>query len=319
MRRTALARIGREGPPAIPEDARQYIEAATAESTRRAYRSDWEHFVSWCMERKAEPLPATPELAADYAACLAAQYRVSTIERRLAAISKVHQAAGVEPPTRSLLVRETMKGIRRKVGVAPTRKAAIRVLHLRQWAQGLPDGLQGLRDRALVLLGYAGAFRRSELVGLDVADVEITLEGAKVILRRSKTDQEGEGQVKAIGYGLHPKTCPVKAVQEWLSSAGITAGPIFRAVDRHGHLSEGRLSDKAVGLVVKRLAVSIGLDPEQVGGHSLRAGFTTDEYHAGTSEALIQSQTGHKSSTVLRQYRREADLFAFNFSAAVGL
>jgi integrase len=162
-----------------------------------------------------------------------------------------------------------------------------------------------------------GAFRRSELVSLDRSDVTFSVEGAGVALRRSKTDQEGQGSVKAIAHGSHKDTCPVRALQDWLSAAGISEGPISRPVNRHGQVGAGRLSGKAVALVIKRLAPLFGLDPAEVGGHSLRAGLITDLYKKGTPEAVIMAVSGHRSRNVLGRYRREAD--AFDQVAAVRL
>ena len=182
----------------------------------------------------------------------------------------------------------------------------------------LPDNLLGLRDRALLLIGFAGAFRRSELVSLDVEDVEECAEGLRVTLRRSKTDQEGAGEVKGIPYGRKLETCPVRALRAWLEAAGITAGPIFRSVNRHGQVQPGRLSDKAVALVVKRAAEAAGFDATRYAGHSLRTGLTTSAAAAGVQERDIMRQTGHRSVNMVRRYIREGELFRSNAAAQVG-
>ena len=317
---TALARTqpGRELSP-ILDRASEFLHAAKAPNTVAAYRSDWEDFSGWCRAHGLSPLPASPETVMAFVADLSGRRKVSTIQRRVAAISIAHQAAGHESPTRTSLVRETLKGIRRTFGVDPRRVVPIRVEHLREIAPKLEGSLQAIRDKALLLFGYAGAFRRSELVSLNLEDLTFTQDGVRVNLRRSKTDQEGEGQVKGIGHGMNAVTCPVKALQAWMEVAGITSGPVFRAISRHGQISEAPLSDKGIVLVVKRIAKRLGVAPDTVGGHSLRAGFVTDQYARGTAEGVIMQQTGHKSRAVLAQYRREADAFAFNFTAAAGL
>jgi integrase len=176
-----------------------------------------------------------------------------------------------------------------------------------------------LRDRALLLLGFAGAFRRSELVSLDVEDLEFSRAGLVVRLRRSKTDQEGQGRRIGVPRGQRAETCPLMALQAFLKAASIESGPLFRGVNRHGQLLQGRLSDRAVALVVKRRVEAVGLDPERFAGHSLRAGLATSAAAAGASERAIAKQTGHKSMAVLRRYIRDGDLFRDNAAAAVDL
>jgi len=193
--------------------ARAYIDAATAPATRRAYRSDWADFAAWCERHSLTALPAAPETVALYLAALAQVAKVSTVGRRLTAIAKAHRAAGHDTPTKSEVIHLTMRGIRRTHGVAPTQKAPAVLADLRAMLAVLPNNLLGVRDRALLLLGFAGAFRRSELVSLDVTDLHFGERGLTVTLRRSKADQEGEGTVKGIPFGRHGLTCPVMAVR----------------------------------------------------------------------------------------------------------
>ena len=181
------------------------------------------------------------------------------------------------------------------------------------------DRLIACRDRALLLLGFAGAMRRSELVGLDVADVVETADGLVVTIRRSKTDQEGQGRKIGIPYGSKLATCPVRSVRAWKTRAKITEGPLFRQVNRHGKVLEGRLGDRTVALVVKRAVAATGVDAASYAGHSLRAGLATAAAMAGVSERVIQGQTGHKSLPILRRYIREGSLFRENAAAEVGL
>ena len=177
----------------------------------------------------------------------------------------------------------------------------------------------GTRDRALLLVGFAGAFRRSELVSLDVADVTFGADGLIVQLRRSKTDQEGEGRKVGLPFGSNPLTCPVRALRAWLDVAVVARGPIFRAVDRHGNVADVRLTDQSVALVVKRCAKAAGLDSEKYAGHSLRSGLATAAAMADVSERAIMAQTGHKSLPMVRRYIRDGSLFRRNAAAAVGL
>jgi integrase len=180
----------------------------------------------------------------------------------------------------------------------------------------LQESLIGARDRALLLVGFAGAFRRSELVALDVRDVAFTTEGLMITLRRSKTDQEGQGRSVGLPYGSRLETCPVRSLRAWLALSEITSGPLFRPINRHGTMAEGRLSDRAVALVVKRTAKAAGLDPAKYAGHSLRAGLATSAAAAGVSERAIMNQTGHKSAATVRKYIREGSLFRENAAAA---
>ena len=183
----------------------------------------------------------------------------------------------------------------------------------------LDDRLIGVRDRALLLVGFAGAFRRSELVALDVDDMADTTDGLVVTIRRSKTDQEGAGEQIGIPYGSDPATCPVRSYRAWLDASGVTSGPVFRAVTRHGRMSDRRLGDAAVADVVKRCARVAGLDPCQFAGHSLRAGLITSAAEAGVAERDIMRQSRHKSVPVMRRYIRGATVWQANAAAAVGL
>jgi integrase len=299
--------------------AKGYAEQAKAASTRRAYQSDWRDFSAWCELRSLLTLPAAPATLALYLSDLAERCKVSTLERRLATISQAHKAAHLETPTKAAEVRAVLQGIRRAKGTAQRQKAPAVTQIIRAMVGQLSDGPLGVRDRALLLLGFAGAFRRSELVALDVADVNFTADGLIVRLPRSKTDQEGQGATKGIPYGSNLATCPVRALRAWLDAGGSTDGPIFRPITRHGHVQPARLSAYAVALVVKRAAAAAGLDPTAFSGHSLRAGLATAAAAAGVSERAIMNQTGHRSVTVARRYIREGSLFRENAAASVGL
>ncbi len=244
---------------------------------------------------------------------------VSTLERRMAAISVRHQEHGLDPPTHNPEVRAVLTGIRRTKGAATRQVSPASIGEIRRMVAHLPGTTIGVRDKALLLVGFAGALRRSELVALNVGDLKDRDEGIRVTLRRSKTDQERKGRKVALPYGHDPQTCPVTAMRAWLERAGIEQGAVFRSVDRHGNISAARLSDRAVANVVKRAAEGAGLDPAEYSGHSLRAGFATTAAAAGANERQIANQTGHQSMEVLRQYIRHGSLFTDNAATRLGL
>ena len=254
------------------------------------------------------PMPAMPEVLAAYLAYEVGQNRrPSTLSRRLAAIQYAHQHAGHEPPTTAECVRATLRGIRRTLGSARNRKAPSTAGLARAMARATPDSLVGLRNRAILLLGFAGALRRSELVALNVADIEPADGGLRVNIRRSKTDQEGEGTVIAIAAGS--TDCPAKALLTWLGAAGITEGPVFRPINKAGTVSKVRLTDRSVANIVKLCAGRIGLDARTFSGHSLRSGFLTSAAANGASIFKMMDVSRHKSIDNLRTYVRDAELF----------
>lgn len=300
--------------------ARHYAAHSRAENTKRAYRTDWQDFVSWCERQGLRPLPADLSTIARYLSDQAQTHKVSTLQRRLSSISQAHKAAGYQPiSTRLEPLHSIWMGIKREKGTAQVGKAALDTEDIRAMVATLPDSLLGARDKALLLLGFAGAFRRSELVGLNVEDLEFTRSGLAVTIRRSKTDQTGEGQRIGIPYTTHEETCPVRAVRAWLEASGIKEGPLFRSINRHGHMSEKRLSDRAVALVVKRTAAAAGLDPTRYAGHSLRAGFATAAAARGAEERIIMVQTRHRNVQMVRRYIRDGSLFRDNAVHVLGL
>ncbi len=306
--------------PALPLDqVREFIRASKAENTLRGYQSDWRHFCGWCEARGLGPLPATPEGVAAYIAECAGHLKVGSIQRRLNAIAEAHKAVGLESPTHSPIVANTMKGIRRMKGTAACQKSPTLTDDIRAMVDATDSGLIGARDRALILLGFAGAFRRSELVGLDVEDCAFSKDGLTVTLRRSKTDQEGAGRRVGIPYGSNPETCPIRTLQGWLELAGITSGPLFRSINRHGQVQSGRLAGLDLARIVKKLAERAGLDAAKYAGHSLRAGHATTAAIAGASERSIMNQTGHRSVQMVRRYIREGSLFRENSAGKLGL
>ena len=304
----------------LDERLRGYLAASMAPNTQRAYRSDWRHFEAWCAACGFVALPAAADTVAYYVTVFGVTHKPATLTRRVSAIAQAHAAAGLDSPTHSLLVRKALAGIRRERGTAPDAAAAVTVADLRAIVgEHLPAGLKGVRDRALLLVGFAGGFRRSELVAIDREHVEFPAEGVVIFLPRSKTDQEGQGRKVAIPYGAHEGTCPVRALAAWLAASGIEAGPVFRPVDRHGNVGAERLTGRSVALVVKHYMTLAGKDAAAYSGHSLRAGFVTAAAHGGALSRDIMRQTGHKSEAMVQRYIREANLFVANAAGTLGL
>lgn len=283
-----------------------YLAAALADNTLRAYRSDLKHFLAW-----GGTIPASPECVATYVARHALLLSNATLSRRVVAIGRAHSTQGLPSPTTAEVVRATLRGIRRKRGCAQRQVAPLQKADIVRLVAGL-QGIRGLRDKALLLIGFAGAFRRSELVSLDIEDVEFVAEGAVIRLRRSKTDQEGRGRVVAIPY-VRGRHCPCRALQAWLQASGIIQrGPLFRGVSRHDRVLSARLTAQSVALIIKQRAAAVGLDPTRYSGHSLRAGFATSAAQSGVGSLSIRAQTGHRSDATLQRYIRNSQLFADN-------
>lgn len=304
----------------LVNEARQFAGAAQSGNTRRAYESDWADFQAWCDSLNFQSCPASPETVALYLTHLARTRKASTLSRRLAAISHFHQRAREIPPVTSIEVRTVLAGIRRKKGTAPRRKRPLLGASVVASMAKLPqDTLLGIRNRALLLIGYAGALRRSELVSLDWEDCDFTDEGLRLTIRKSKTDQTGQGSEIGIPAGSTPETCPVQALQTWKQCSAERSGPIFRVVGRANKVMEERLSSKAVARLVKDVAIRLGLDPKDFSAHSLRAGLATTAAQNGVSERKIMDQTRHRSVKTVRAYIRDGELFRDNAAAKGGL
>jgi site-specific recombinase XerD len=321
----SLATLPATIPPPDPlspylAEAETYIRRAKADNTVKAYRSDWARFETFCRGREVACLPAAPATVAAYAADAARTLKANTIDRHLTAISQAHQLASVANPVEDKLVRTVMAGIRRVKGTAQRGKEPLSPELLRQMFAGTPDGLRARRDRALLLVGFAGAFRRSELVALRCEDVRFAEEGLVATIPKSKTDPEGAGQTVGIPYGSHPESCPVRALETWLERSRITGGYLFRAIGRWGGEAAARpLCDHQLAKIVKRLAARAGLDPAAFSGHSLRSGLATSAAEGGASERAIMEQTRHRSLKQVRKYIRRGSLFQDNAAARSGL
>lgn len=301
--------IARNSPPEPTDEdialVRSYLTASLSPNTLRCYRSDLKQFIAW-----GGQIPASPELIATYIARHAEMHTPTTLSRRLVAINWAHGVKGVPSPTQSQLVKATIQGIRRKRGRPPKQAAPLLKSDVLSLVRGL-KGIRGLRDRAMLLIGFAAAFRRSELVSIDVDDLTFVAEGLVIHLRRSKTDQEGKGREIAIPY-VGSRNCPCRALLKWLRTSGIQEGAVFRRIDKADTVLASRLSSQAVSLIIKRRAAEAGLDPAMYSGHSLRAGFATSAAKSGATTASIRAQTGHQSEAMLQRYIRYSELFSEN-------
>jgi site-specific recombinase XerD len=306
-------------PTQVAANVHEYLNASIAENTRRSYANDWKSFSGWCAAERYSCLPAGAATVAAYLADMADHgKKASTIDRARAAIRKAHEVAGLDDPTATAGVRQTLKGIRRTIGTAPTQKAPTMCADIKTMCATLPDTTKGIRDRALLLVGFAGAFRRAELVGIAAEHITETPDGIIIQLPKSKTDQEGKGRLVGIKRTEHPATCPVRALLTWITVANVTSGSVFRTIDRHGNI-KGPITAQSVALVVKEYAQAAGLDPAKYSGHSLRAGLVTQAAKNKASLSDIMRQTGHRSTETVNRYIRKANIFEDNVSANIGL
>jgi integrase len=299
-----------------------YQDAADAASTLRAYAADFANFEAWCTKHRFVAMPATPEVVGAYLAAAGEGYAMPTLRRRVAAIARACGVAGHPLDTKHPAIRETLRGIGRKHGSPARRAAALTTTEIRKLARACGMDLAGARDRALFLLGFAGALRRSELVGLDIGHVTWTDDGLTLLLERSKTDTDGKGAEIAIPRGRSDETCPITALKTWLEQAEISAGPLFRKVNRGGAVETTRLSTDAVRQILLKRAAKAGVKgtlAEPVSPHGLRAGFVTTAYRNGVPDEEIMGHTRHRSLTTMRGYVRRSKLSHASPAGKVGL
>ena len=301
----ALARAARAertktkaGVARVSERVMKYLSASRSANTVKSYAADLKDFFGW-----GGRVPAKPERVAEYLAELAETLAYATIKRRTAALTLAHHERNFPSPCHAELVRSTLRGIRRRKPGAPKRMRPMLAEQVMAAVKG-ERGIKGARDRALMMLGFAGAFRRSELVALNVEDLGMRGAQMVVTIRSSKTDQEARGRVVVVPKGSRKSRCAVEATVAWLETAGIAAGAVFRPINRHGTVLEKRLSAGSVGVVVKRSAAKLGLDPRHYGGHSLRAGYVTTAALKGVPLWRVREQTGHSRETMVECYIR---------------
>jgi site-specific recombinase XerD len=299
----------------VDGDVIAMVRASKAPNTLLAYRKAMEAFAHWCTARQVVSLPASPHAVAAYLTDrMKGGAKASSLAVIVAAIRHYHKEAAAPSPTENEGVVSVMRGIRRTIGTAPVQKQPATAMRLAAMLSHVPATLAGKRDRALILLGMAGAFRRSELVGLDVEDLAFTDAGLDVTVRASKTDQEGEGVTVAVPAGR--TLLPVAAVRDWLDAADIDSGPVFRPIRKGGTIVEARLTDKSVANIVKAYAGRAGLKVDDFAGHSLRAGFITSAAENGADINRIMDQSRHSDPRTVRKYIRRADRYKDHAGAA---
>jgi len=280
------------------------IRSSKSANTIRAYKSDFNHFIDFCKKNNFKSLPADPKIVSFYITDLSSNSKVSTLKRRLASISVVHKLKGHYIDIKHPLIIENLMGIQRKKGVFQKSKNPILINELKEIINIINKSEKNeskkARDKALVLIGFSGGFRRSELVNIEFEDLEFTNEGVKIFIKRSKTDQSGEGMIKAIPYFKEKAFCPVIYLKNWLEISKINKGFVFN------------ISDKMVAILIKKYLLAAGFDPKKYSGHSLRSGFATTAASFGADEKSIMTMTGHKTTQMVRRYIKESNLFKNN-------
>ncbi len=303
---------------ALTEKVKGYVLNAKSKETRRGYRSDWNQFELWCKEKNLRSMPADVSTIAAYLSDLANIKKVATIQRRLVSIKQAHSAAGYPIYRNNSLITETVKGIKKTHGAPQRAKTPLLTKDIHSMILNLGDDLQGTRDKAILLLGYTGAFRRSELVAFNVDDLNFKFEGIEVLVRRSKTDQEGKGQVVPIPYGSNPITCPVRAIQKWIERSNIVEGPLFRAINKHAQISAIGMCSASVGVIVKRNDFVMKSDGDY-SAHSLRAGFCTQVAANGVTDTQGMRHSRHTNFNTWRKYVRLATIWQDSAATKLGL
>jgi len=326
-RKRQLARLDGAKPPSARAaialaKSQEYRDAADAPATLRAYIGDLANYKAWCEKNGFTPMPATPEVVGAYLAAAGEGYAMPTLRRRVAAIARACGVAGQPLDTKHPAIRETLRGIGRKHGTPARRAAALTTTEIKKLCRACGSDLAGSRDRALFLVGFAGAMRRSELVGLDVTNLTWTSDGLTLLIERSKTDAEGEGAEIAIPRGRSAETCPVVALQSWQAAAEITEGPLFRKVNRGGNVEAARLTPDGVRQILLKRANQAGIKgtlAEPISPHGMRAGFVTTAYRNGVPDEEIMGHTRHRSLTTMRSYVRRAKLSNTSPAGKLGL
>ena len=300
----------------LHEDTLNNLKLSKANNTLRAYKSDFKDFGSFCAKHGFDSMPSEPKVVSLYLTHLSANSKISTLRRRLVSIGVVHKLKGHYLDTKHPVIIENLMGIKRKKGSIQTGKKPILINHLKQIINVIDEQkiekIKKLRNKALILIGFSGGFRRTELVSIDYEDLDFVEEGVKITLRKSKTDQFGEGQVKGLPYFTNEKYCPVTSLKNWIYLSKIKTGPIFRRFAKGSILTGHRLTDQSVVLIIKECLKLAGIENQNYSGHSLRSGFATAAAESGADERSIMTMTGHKSTDMVRRYIKEANLFKNN-------
>tara|TARA_B100000029_G_scaffold163315_2_gene159429 strand:- start:4931 stop:5884 length:954 start_codon:yes stop_codon:yes gene_type:complete len=300
----------------LHEDTLNNLKYSKALNTLRAYKSDFKDFGGFCQKHGFRSMPSEPKVVALYLTHLSKKYKISTLRRRLVAISMVHKIKGHYLDTKHPVIVENLLGIKRIKGTIQMGKKPLLINHLKQIIKVIHEQnineIIKLRDISLVLTGFGGGFRRSELISIDYEDLEFVTEGLKITVKKSKTDQFGEGMIKGLPYFENENYCPVKYIKKWLLKSNIKEGPVFRRFTKGSKLSQNRLSDQTVVLLIKKYLKLAGIENTNYSGHSLRSGFATVAADSGADERSIMAMTGHKTSQMVRRYIREANIFKNN-------
>ena len=302
---------------ALQEETILNLKSSKSENTIRAYKSDFNDFGLFCVQNGFKSLPTEPKIVSLYLTHLSTKdCKMSTLKRRLVSIGVIHKLKGYYLDTKHPSIIENILGIKRRKGSAQYGKKPLLISNLKLIInvidQSKSEKINQLRDRSIILIGFSGGFRRNEIVSLNYDDLEFVSEGLKITIRKSKTDQFGEGSLKGIPYFDNSNYCPVISLQKWLNISKIKSGPLFRRFIKGSKLSEKRLTDQTVALIIKKYLELAGMDSRNFSGHSLRSGFATSAAESGAEERSIMAMTGHKSTEMVRRYIKEANLFKNN-------
>jgi site-specific recombinase XerD len=302
---------------ALQEETLINLKNSKASNTVRAYKSDFNDFGLFCAQNGFKSLPSEPKIVSLYLTQLSTKnVKISTIRRRLVSIGVIHKLKGHYLDTKHPLIVENLMGIKRRKGSIQKGKKPLLINNLKKIINVIDDKIKKeikrLRDRSIILIGFSGGFRRNEIVSLDYDDLDFVDEGLKINLKRSKNDQFGEGLLKGLPYSSNSYYCPVVSIKNWLNISKITSGPLFRRFSKGSNLTENRLTDQTVALLIKQYLDLAGIESKNYSGHSLRSGFATSAAEAGAEERTIMTMTGHKSTEMVRRYIKEANLFKNN-------
>ena len=302
---------------ALQEETLVNIKSSKANNTIRAYKSDFNDFGLFCAQNGFKSLPSEPKIISLYLTHLSnKEVKMSTLKRRLVSIGVIHKLKGHYLDTKHPSIIENIMGIKRRKGSIQKGKKPLLINNLKLLIDVIDkshhEEIIKLRDRSIILTGFSGGFRRNEIVSLDFIDLDFVSEGLKINLKRSKTDQFGEGSVKGLPYFDNSKYCPVLSLKKWIEISNIKSGPLFRRFSKGSKLTDNRLSDQTVALLIKKYLKLIGIDSKDYSGHSLRSGFATSAAESGVEERSIMAMTGHKSTEMVRRYIKEANLFKNN-------
>ena len=302
---------------ALQDQTLNNLKSSKANNTIRAYRSDFKDFSVFCAKNSLKTFPTDSKIVALYLTYLSSKgAKISTLKRRLVSLGVIHKLKGHYLDTKHPIIIENLMGIKRKIGSFQQGKKPILINQLKSIINVIDNEktkeIKKIRDKTLILIGFGGGFRRSELVSIDYNDVELVPEGVKIVIRRSKTDQFGEGMVKGLPYFSNQNYCPVLHLKKWLELSNIKSGPLFRRFSKSFKLSENRLTDQSVALLLKNYLDVAGIENKNYSGHSLRSGFATVSAESGADERSIMAMPGHKTTQMVRRYIKEANLFKNN-------